>query len=308
MFPRNLPQIAAAGMVAIALTACVDSPAGVSPRVPDAGLVVLDPQYIVPAANLNMREEKVAVCKVFAGSSLGYPTAQFAVDFTGVRNETVTFGLKDGECADLGFYGSTGVDVTVTETAIPGYTTSFTTQQYFFQSAGPVSPSTAGYVATGVAWGSRNGAPAVGTLFVYTNTYVPPSGCTYTQGYWKTHSEHGPAPYDATWALLPNGADTPFYLSGQTYYQVFHTAPAGNAYYNLAHQWMAAHLNTLNGASVPAAVAAAIASGNSLFSTYTPAQVAALPKSSPTRAQFIALAALLDDYNNGLTGPGHCGA
>ena len=26
--------------------------------------------------------------------------------------------------------------------------------------------------------------------------------CTLTQGYWKTHSSYGPAPYDVTWAIL----------------------------------------------------------------------------------------------------------
>ena len=33
-------------------------------------------------------------------------------------------------------------------------------------------------------------------------------GCTLTPGYWKTHSEFGPAPYDDNWANLPNGAST----------------------------------------------------------------------------------------------------
>lgn len=27
-------------------------------------------------------------------------------------------------------------------------------------------------------------------------------GCTLTQGYWKTHSRYGPAPYDTTWAKV----------------------------------------------------------------------------------------------------------
>jgi hypothetical protein len=45
-------------------------------------------------------------------------------------------------------------------------------------------------------------------------------GCTLTPGYWMTHSEFGPAPYDPTWALLPNGASTMFFMSGKTYYQV----------------------------------------------------------------------------------------
>ncbi len=50
-------------------------------------------------------------------------------------------------------------------------------------------------------------------------------GCTLTQGYWKTHSRYGPAPYDSTWAQI--GEDTPFYLSGQSYYRVLWTSPSG---------------------------------------------------------------------------------
>ncbi|WP_170233691.1 hypothetical protein [Ornithinimicrobium humiphilum] len=56
------------------------------------------------------------------------------------------------------------------------------------------------------------------------------TGCTLTQGYWKTHSEKGPAPYDETWAMLPNGADTTFFLSGKSWHEVFNTPPAGNSY------------------------------------------------------------------------------
>jgi hypothetical protein len=130
-------------------------------------------------------------------------------------------------------------------------------------------------------------------------------GCTLTQGYWKTHSEYGPAPYDSTWALLLNGADTPFFLSGQTWYQVFWTAPAGNVYYNLAHQYMAAYLNVLNGAS-PDAAQASLNSATALFNKYTPAQVAVLKSTNAVRKQFINLNTILDAYNNGLIGPGHC--
>jgi hypothetical protein len=130
-------------------------------------------------------------------------------------------------------------------------------------------------------------------------------GCTLTQGYWKTHSEFGPAPYDDTWAQLPSGASTTFFLSGKTYYQVLWTAPAGNAYYNLAHQYIAAQLNILNGAD-PSAAQSAFNSATTLFNTYTPAQIAALKGSSPVRKQFVDLAATLDQYNNGLIGPGHC--
>jgi hypothetical protein len=132
-------------------------------------------------------------------------------------------------------------------------------------------------------------------------------GCTLTPGYWKTHSEFGPAPYDNTWALiLPSGASSPFFLSGQTYYQVLWTEPSGNAYYILAHAYIAAQLNQLNGTSIPADVLTAFNTATTLFNTYTPAQIGVLKGSSALRQQFVSLAGILDDYNNGITGPGHC--
>ena len=82
-------------------------------------------------------------------------------------------------------------------------------------------------------------------------------GCTLTQGYWKTHSDYGPAPYDATWAAI--GEDTSFYLSGKSWYEVLWTPPAGDAYYNLAHQYIGVKSNVLNGASTNAQVDAALA-------------------------------------------------
>ncbi|MEM0360125.1 MAG: hypothetical protein QXK06_02170 [Candidatus Diapherotrites archaeon] len=132
-------------------------------------------------------------------------------------------------------------------------------------------------------------------------------GCTLTQGYWKTHSEFGKAPYDDTWALLaPTGASTPFYLSGQTWYKVFWTPVKGNVYYQLAHQFMAARLNILNGADAPASVSEAIAKADTWFSTYTPAQIGALKANDSLRKQFTSTASLLASYNEGYIGPGHC--
>jgi hypothetical protein len=129
-------------------------------------------------------------------------------------------------------------------------------------------------------------------------------GCTLTQGYWKTHSDRGPAPYDNAWNSL--GAleeDTLFFNSGKTWYQVFWTPPAGNAYYNLAQQYMAAKLNILNGASSTPAVDAAIAGAEALFNAQG-VNDTTLSKTERTAA--LAYAATLDNYNNGLIGPGHC--
>jgi hypothetical protein len=142
-------------------------------------------------------------------------------------------------------------------------------------------------------------------LTVPTPPPPPPGECTLTPGYWKTHSEFGPAPYDATWALLPNGASTPFFGTGKTWLQAFNTPPAGQAYWILAHAWMAATLNGLAGADT-SVVAAELTQAAALLDQYdgSPQPMSAITR--PVRAQFVALAGTLDAYNNGLLGPGHC--
>ncbi len=128
-------------------------------------------------------------------------------------------------------------------------------------------------------------------------------GCTLTQGYWKTHADPTRKQYDSTWQLIgASGAGTTFYASGMTWLQVFNTAPKGNAYYILAHQYMAAKLNVLNGASTTPAVAVALTWANTWFGSHTPSS----NLSKLEKAQVIAVASLLDNYNNGLVGPGHC--
>jgi len=127
-------------------------------------------------------------------------------------------------------------------------------------------------------------------------------GCTLTQGYWKTHSAYGPAPYDDTWAQI--GEDTMFFLSGQSYYQVLWTPPKnGNGYYILAHQYIAAELNMANGAD-GSAIAGAFADATALFNTYTPDEAGALK--GQDRKAFTDLASILASYNEGAIGPGHC--
>lgn len=139
---------------------------------------------------------------------------------------------------------------------------------------------------------------------VQVNVKVPcAGGCSLTPGYWKTHSIFGPAPYDETWAGL--GENTLFFFSGKSYYEALWTAPQGNAYYILAHAYIAARLNQMNGADFSAAQAAFDAA-TALFSNSanTPAYVATLKGSA--KNTWTNLATILDNYNNGLIGPGHC--
>lgn len=128
-------------------------------------------------------------------------------------------------------------------------------------------------------------------------------GCTLTQGYWKTHSENGPAPYDDTWALLGDGADTELDDSGMSWYDVFWTPPkGGNVWYQLAHQWMAASLNALNEASVPDDVQAALEGGETWLASHSASDK--IKGKDATDAKD--WASLLASYNEGSVGPGHC--
>ena len=85
------------------------------------------------------------------------------------------------------------------------------------------------------------------------------------------------------------------------------TPSKGNAYYNLASQYIAAKLNGLNDASL-SAVQAEFDAATVLFETYTPAQIAELKgkNGKELRAEFISLAGTLAAYNEGKIGPGHC--
>jgi hypothetical protein len=127
------------------------------------------------------------------------------------------------------------------------------------------------------------------------------NGCSLTQGYWKTHSKYDGKKYDSTWALI--GEDTPFFLSGKTWYQAINTSSAGgSAYYILAHQYIAARLNIAGGASSTSAVNAALVAATAFYNTYTPSSVL----SDALRAQVIGWASTLANYNEGRIGPGHC--
>jgi hypothetical protein len=90
-----------------------------------------------------------------------------------------------------------------------------------------------------------------------------------------------------------------------SYYDVLWTAPkGGNAYFILAHQYIAAELNKLSGASVPPDVLEALDQAKGLLVKYQ--GDLEIPKKSSDHQQAIELAELLDDYNNGYIGPGHC--
>jgi len=119
--------------------------------------------------------------------------------------------------------------------------------------------------------------------------------CTYTQGYWKNHPE--------AWPVGNVTLGTVNYTQAQLLL-IFNQPAAGNGLISLAHQLIAAKLNIAQGATPPASVVAAIASADALIGglVVPPIGAGSLAPSSTS-----ALTGTLDNFNQGIIGPGHCG-
>lgn len=131
------------------------------------------------------------------------------------------------------------------------------------------------------------------------------SGCTRTQGYWKNHNEC--AEQRGLRRDWPESIEEKGVLcdgESRTNLELLQTPPAGgDAYLILAHQLLAAQLNIASGASSPDQVDDAIAEGLSLIHENCGDFVHA---DTELGQRMVFLASVLDAYNNGLTGPGHC--
>lgn len=121
---------------------------------------------------------------------------------------------------------------------------------------------------------------------------VQQENCTLTQGFWKNHGEAWPV--------------EELILGGITYTKaellaILRTPPRGDATYVLIHQLIAAKLNVASGAD-PTAIATVLADADA----WLVAHPLGSKPSGADREAGIALAEALDDFNNGVTGPGHC--
>jgi len=123
--------------------------------------------------------------------------------------------------------------------------------------------------------------------------------CTLTQGYWKTHPTKWPV--------------TELTIGGVTYQEdelldILHMSVTGDSSLILAHQLIATMLNIANGASAPAGTVLADADD---WMAANKDEDGRLPygedSGTPEHEQASALADALAGYNQGQTGPGHCG-
>lgn len=152
--------------------------------------------------------------------------------------------------------------------------------------------STYHYTALGL---DESGNPASDLSVTVTASTTATTNCTYTQGYWKNHEE--------LWPVTNLTLGTVNYTAAELD-AILEESVGGNGLVSLAHQLIAAKLNIANGAD-PTAASAAIASADALIGGLV------VP---PIGGGFIhpsitsSLTQTLDDYNNGVIGPGHCGA
>lgn len=122
-------------------------------------------------------------------------------------------------------------------------------------------------------------------------------GCTLTQGYWKNHNEFRTQNnQNRDW---PAPLDEAQLLCGQKLLDILGTVPRGEAWYILAHQYIAASLNAASGASIQD-LGTALEDARALLTANCGGITA-------DRQTAIDLSYKLDSYNNGLIGPGHCG-
>jgi hypothetical protein len=139
----------------------------------------------------------------------------------------------------------------------------------------------------------------VGTCFLLAAVLPAPpapaqeaTGCTLTQGFWKTHPE--------AWRVQI------MIVGGQEYDQeqligILSAAPRGDATYILAKQLIAAQLNVLNGAD-----SSGVATLINEAEAWLIAQGLGSWPTGDARTVGTDLAGQLDDFNNGLSGVPHC--
>jgi hypothetical protein len=119
---------------------------------------------------------------------------------------------------------------------------------------------------------------------------VRESGCTVTLGWYKNHTSSWPSG-----ALTPNTV----FDGGATLITILNTPPKGSQYIILAHQYITALLNIQGGASVPPAVQTALNTAAAYFA-------GGGAGAGDPNVDITGVSTILDNYNNGLIGPGHC--
>ena len=144
---------------------------------------------------------------------------------------------------------------------------------------------------TGVDFGG--GVLAASLDFSIQVDCVSGGGCTLTQGFWKTHQN--------AWPLAALSLGTVNYTQSQLL-SILNQPVNGNGLISLAYQLIATKLNIANGAD-GTVIAATVSAADALIGS-----LVVPPVGSDSLASSITdpVKNPLQDYNEGVTGPGHC--
>jgi hypothetical protein len=147
------------------------------------------------------------------------------------------------------------------------------------------------------------------------NVKVPCTGCTLTIGYWKTHADSQSRRTNpiATFQVLDKVGGT-IYLGTQggaktvavdktNVVSILNDAGSSNGIKKLYAQLLGAKLNIANGAD-PSAVQSTIDAADAFLANKNAADWDSLTKAQKNNV--LSWMTKLDQYNNGLSGPGHC--
>lgn len=287
---------AAAVLVAGLATACSDAPTAMRMAPADVSSAVIP---VNPAPKVGVAEiEYFEVCKYYRGGA--GPSVTVDVVITGQNNASFPVTIPANGCKDIWLDGGANDYVAVTEQVPAGYTSSYV-KEVATRTSYTIDPEVAGNSTSGTV----SGNPGEGVVVKFYNTLIPPpppppDGCSLTQGYWKNHEED----WDDAGDNKPFLVTDMFYNSGVSYLTIMKTPPkGGNAYLQLAHQFIAASLNVNGLVSSTPGVTAALQGADAFF-TNAPA---GMPNpTGATKAQVQAWASLLASYNEGNIGPGHC--
>jgi hypothetical protein len=140
-------------------------------------------------------------------------------------------------------------------------------------------------------------------IFSVTPTIVG-QGCTVTQGFWKTHGPAAKGNNTNEWPVTSLTLGNRSYTAAELQ-SIFDAAVKGNGLISLAHQLIAAKLNIADGASAPTAVLTAIGDADALIGNLV---VPPVGNGSLAPSVTSTLTGILGGYNEGDTGPGHCGS
>jgi hypothetical protein len=177
----------------------------------------------------------------------------------------------------------------------------------YSQLIGPYS-SSGDYAVVNTAPFVANDTGTTGSDSWTVTVHISTFGCTYTQGYWKNHGSRITR-YLPIWLGTPpvsgiEGDNDSIRVDTATEaHNILSSDEKNNGIIKLYIQLLAAKLNIASGAD-SAAVTSTIAAADTFLATYSADDWNSL--SGADKQQVLAWMTILDDYNNGRIGPGHC--